>query len=131
MFKLNNYFNIKWLVLTVILTTIVIVLTHIPQESMPSQIQQSGIDKILHALAYGTITFFLLLSLKSPPSIYTVFWILCPLLTIGIVDEITQPLVNRQASFTDLLADAIGIITVLLLTTAVKRRFFQNKNPNN
>ena len=126
--KFHNYFNIKWLVLSIILTTIVIVLTHIPQESMPSQIQKSGIDKILHALAYGTITFFFILSLKNPPSTYTVFWILCTLLVIGIADEITQPLVNRQASFTDLLADVIGIITALLLMIAGKRRFSQNKN---
>ena len=56
MVKLHNYFDIKWLVLAFFSTTIVIVLTHIPQESMPSQIQQSGLDKFLHALAYGTIT---------------------------------------------------------------------------
>ena len=45
------------------------------------------------------------------------------LLAIGIVDEITQPLVNREASLTDLAANVIGIVTVLLYSVVSKCRF--------
>jgi len=121
MLKFRKYFDIKWLVLAFLSTTVVIILTHIPQESMPSQIQQSGLDKILHALAYGTITFCVILSIKSPPSIYIALIVLCSLLTIGIFDEITQPIVHRQASLSDLLADVIGVISVLFVYLVSKK----------
>ena len=67
--KLKNYFDIKWLVLAVTFTATVIVLTHIPQRLMPSQMQESGVDKFLHFLAYGAITFLLILSVKSSPDL--------------------------------------------------------------
>lgn len=123
MLKLNNYFDIKWLVLAVIFTAAVIVLTHIPQEFMPSQMQKSGLDKFIHVLAYGTITFLLILSMKSSPSMHMALLVLLVLLTISIVDESTQPLVNRQASLTDLMADVTGIAVVLLLFIVGKHQF--------
>ena len=121
--NLNKYFDIKWLVLAFFSITIVILLTHIPQESMPPQIQQTGLDKILHALAYGTITFCIILSTKKQLSMYTALIVLCFLLSIGIADEITQPFVHRHASIKDLLFDAIGVITVLLLFLVAKQQF--------
>ncbi|MBN1805954.1 MAG: VanZ family protein [Sedimentisphaerales bacterium] len=121
MLKLNNYFDIKWLVLALLSITTVITLTHIPQESMPSKIQEHGLDKILHILAYGTITFCVILSFQKPPSKYAAVIIFCFLLTIGIIDESTQPLVNRDASLTDLIADSFGILTILLLLLFKKK----------
>ncbi len=126
MLKLNNYFDIKWLVLAVTFTAIVLVLTHIPQEFMPSQLLKSGLDKLQHVVAYGTITFLFILSVKSPPTLYSAVLILFVLVAIGIVDEFTQPLVNRQASLTDLMADAIGVVAVLLVFIIGKHQFQKN-----
>lgn len=63
MLKLNNCFEIKWLVLAVTVTAIVILLTYIPQEFMPSQLQESGLDKLQYVVAYGAIMFLFILSL--------------------------------------------------------------------
>jgi len=45
------------------------------------------------------------------------------LLVIGVADEITQPLVNLQASYADLAADVIGIVMVQFFSMLGKRRF--------
>lgn len=123
MLKLNNYFDIKWLVLTVAFTSIVLVLTHIPQEFMPSQLQKSGLDKLQHVVAYGTITFLFIFAIKSSPSLLSALLVFFAIIAIGIVDEVTQPIVGRQASIIDLAADAIGIAACLLLSPVAKRRF--------
>ena len=123
MLKLNNYFDIKWLVLAVTFTATVILFTHIPQELIPSQLQESSLDKFLHVVAYGAITVLLILSVKSSFSLHSALIVLFALSAIGIVDEITQPLVSRQASLADLLANTIGIVAVLLLSLVGKHRF--------
>ncbi|MHC4167511.1 MAG: VanZ family protein [Planctomycetota bacterium] len=120
--KLNDYFEIKWLVLAATLTAIVLVLTHIPQELAPSQLQAGGLDKILHATAYGAITLLLVLSVKVSFSMRPALLVLFVLLGVGSLDEITQPLVRRQASFGDLLANAVGILAVLSLSIVCARR---------
>jgi VanZ family protein len=127
MLKLNNYFDIKWLVLTVTFTSIVLALTHIPQEYMPSQLQKSGLDKLQHVVAYGTITFLLIFALKSSPSLLSALLVFFAILAIGIVDEVTQPIVGRQASIIDLAADAVGIAVGLLLSALSKRRFLKSR----
>lgn len=120
--KLNDYFEIRWLVLAVALTAIVLVLTHIPQELTPSQLQASGLDKFLHAAAYGAITLILVLSVKASFSLRSALLVLFLLLGVGSLDEITQPLVRRQASIGDLLANAVGILTVLLSSIAYRQQ---------
>ena len=123
MLKLSNYFKINRLVLAVTFTAIVLLFTHIPQEFMPSQLQKSGLDKLYHVVAYGIITFLFIFSLKSSPSLLSSLLIFFAILAIGIVDEVTQPLMSRQASLADLAADAIGIVTILLFSMVGKRRF--------
>lgn len=119
--KLINYFDTKWLIIALTFTAIVILCTHIPQELMPSQLQRSGLDKLEHIVAYGVITFLFTLSLKNSLSMPSFFLLFFFILVIGIVDEITQPLVNRQASFSDLGADVTGIIAALLLSMILKK----------
>jgi VanZ family protein len=123
MLKLDNYFDIKLLVFAVAFTAFVLVLTHIPQEFVPSQLQKNNLDKLYHVAAYSVITFLFIFSLKSSPSMLSSLIVFFTLLAIGMADEVTQPLVNRQASFADLAADAIGIVTVLLFSVVGKRRF--------
>jgi VanZ family protein len=120
--KMNNYFDTKWLILAVAFTAIVILCTHIPQELMPSQLQKRGLDKLQHIVAYGTITFLFVLSLKNPLSLLSAFLLFFATLAIGIFDEVTQPLVSRQASLADLVANVIGILTALLLSMVGKYR---------
>ena len=121
MLKLDNYFDTKWLVLAVTFTAIVLILTHIPQQLMPSQLSESGLDKLQHVVAYGAITFLFIFSLKSSLSMLSSLLVFFALLVIGMVDEVTQHLVNRQASFVDLVADVIGMVTVLLFSVVGKR----------
>ena len=127
MLKLNNYFNIKLLVLAVTFTALVLLLTHIPKEVMPSQLQENSHDKLHHVVAYGAITFLFILSLKSSPSMLSTLLIFFALLAISIVDEVTQPLMNREASLADIVANVIGIIMVLLFFMVGKRRFQKNR----
>jgi len=127
MLKLGDYFDIKWLALAVTLTATVLLLTHIPQELMPSQLQEGGLDKILHVVAYAVITFVLILSVKSPLSLHSAFLVLFALSAIGAVDEITQSLTNRQASVIDLVADVIGIVAVLSLSIVGKNQLQKTK----
>ena len=127
MLKLNNYFNIKWLVLAVTFTTIVLILTHIPKEVIPSQLQENSPDKLHHVVTYGAITFLFILSLKNSPSMLSALLVFFTLLAISIVDEVMQPFVNREASLTDLAANVIGIVTVLLFSMVSKRRFRNTK----
>lgn len=122
MLKLSNYFEIKRLILVITFTAIVILCTHIPQQFMPSQLQKSGLDKLQHIIAYGAITFLFILSLKNSLSLYTASLLFFAISLISIIDEITQPLVNRQASLTDVTADVIGILTILLFSIVGKRR---------
>ncbi len=127
MLKLNNYFDIKWLVLAVSFAATVLLLTHIPQELMPSQLQESGLDKLLHVVAYGVVTFLFILSVKSSFSLHSALLVLFALSAVGIVDEITQPLVSRQASLADLLANTIGIVAVLSLSIVCKHQLQKAK----
>ena len=124
--KFDNYFNIKWLVIAITFTATVILLTHIPQKVMPPRVEKYGFDKLYHFAAYGAITFLFILSLKKSLSLLCASLLFFNILAIGIIDEITQPLVNRTASFSDLTANVIGIITILLFSMVSKRQFQKN-----
>jgi len=125
--KFNNYFDIKWLVIAVAFTAIVLLLTHIPKEAMPLRLQENSHDKLHHVVAYGGITFLFILSVKVSSNPFLFSLLFFAILAIGIVDEVTQPLVNRTASLADIVANFIGIATVLLLSMVGKRRFQKTK----
>lgn len=125
--KLENYFNVKWLVIAVAFTAIILLLTHIPKEAMPPRLQENSYDKLHHVVAYGAITFLFILSLKASSTPFLLSLLFFAILAIGIVDEVTQPLVNRTASLADVVANFIGIATVLLLSRVGKRRFRKTK----
>jgi VanZ family protein len=115
MLKPNTYFNIKWLLIAVLFTAIVILLTHIPEDATPSVLQIGGLDKLAHSVAYGAITFLFILSLRTFPSLLSSSLLFFTILAVGTIDELTQPFVNRTASLVDWLADAIGVAVTLLL----------------
>jgi len=120
MVDIKNVFYTKWLIVAVVFTAIVVFITHLPPEVLPNQLQASGLDKLQHVVAYGVITFLFILSLKTPCSLLSASLLFIAVLTLGTIDELTQPLVNRTASFTDLLADIIGFITVLFFFICFK-----------
>jgi len=113
-------FNIKWLIVAVVFTAIVFFITHLPPEVLPNRPQASGLDKLQHVVAYGVITFLFILSLRTSCSLLSASLLFIAVLTLAAIDELTQPLVNRMASFTDLLADIIGFITVLFFFICFK-----------
>lgn len=113
MLQSNTYFNPKWLIVAVTFTATVVFLTHIPQEAMPSQLQVNGLDKLVHTLAYGVITFLFILSLRTSPRLLSASLLFVAILGIGVIDELTQPFVHRTASLADWLANVMDIVTVL------------------
>jgi len=122
----NTYFNIKWLIIAVVFTAIVVLLTHIPQDAMPSQLQVIGLDKLAHALAYGGITLLFILSLRTSPHLLSASLLFFGILALGALDELTQPFVNRTASLADWLANIIGVSGVLLFFLRFKRSGHQS-----
>jgi VanZ family protein len=60
-------------------------------------------------VAYGLIAGFFLLSLQRPVRPAVLLLGLAALAALGILDEATQPLVNRFASVSDYISDLIGI----------------------
>ena len=122
MVNIKNVFYTKWLIVAVVFTAIVVFITHLPQEVLPNQPQLNGLDKLQHVVAYGVITFLFILSLKTPCSLLSASLLFIAVLTLGAIDELTQPLVNRTASFADLLADVIGFVAVLFFFICFKNK---------
>lgn len=117
MLKHSTYFNFKWLIVAVTFTAVVLLLTHIPQEAIPSRLQVSGPDKLAHALAYGAITYLFVLSLRTSPRLLSALFLFFAILAVGALDELTQPFFNRTVSLTDWLADVTGIFVVFVFKT--------------
>jgi VanZ family protein len=105
----KSCFRPRWLLLTLLAAGVVLGLTHIPGESIPRALQVGYLDKAEHIAAYGLIAGFFLLSLKRPVRPAVLLLGLVTLAALGILDEATQPLVNRFASVSDYVCDLIGI----------------------
>jgi len=115
MLKPNPYFNPKWLMVAVLFTAIVVLLTHIPEDAIPSVLQIGGLDKLAHVSAYGAITLLFVLSLRTCPTMLSASLLFSAILAIGALDELTQPFFSRTASLTDWLANIVGTFIVLLI----------------
>jgi len=110
--RTNTVFEPRRLAVAAVGLLIVLGLTHIPQEVMPRQLQGHFIDKLEHAVAYGTITLLFLWAFRRPPGPKALLILLVVGMAVGALDETTQPLVNRIASTRDFAADCIGIVLV-------------------
>lgn len=94
-------------------------------------LQMGGLYKILHALAYGIITFLFILSFRVS---HNLMFNLIPLLTIlafVVVNELTQNFVGRTASMYDWIADSAGIVfaqSIFLYHNRIKSRVSLNKS---
>jgi len=107
--KLASWFHPRRLTVALLSMACVLSLTHIPQAALPRVLQHTLFDKFEHLAAYGIVALLFVLSLRSPVRPLPLLGILLALALIGALDEITQPLVNRQASIMDYMADVIGI----------------------
>ena len=98
-----------WILASVILFSGVFVLTHLPPGTVAADLGSSGADKVAHAAAYGLLTWLLLKSsgsrMLSPRTLLLILF----LVVFGGLDEYTQPLVGRTASWFDWLADCAGV----------------------
>ena len=124
---IENHFNTKSLKNAILVTVVVLVLTHIPQAMMPSSLGEDGIDKLEHVVAYGVIAYLFLISLRGAPTVRSALLLCFAVSLIGAFDELTQPFVNRTASVTDLAADVVGILSAVILF-AVKRQRLMRPN---
>ena len=118
-------FHPRWMMATLLAAGCVLGLTHIPGQAVPRMLQAHALDKLEHVVAYGLITGFFLLSLKKPVRWAPLLAGLAVLAVIGVLDEATQPLVNRVASVADYISDLAGmavVCVVFLIGTRWKRR---------
>ena len=119
--RMPSRFHRKWLIASVLCTIFVLMLTHIPNDALPRILQKNLLDKVEHVLAYGAIATLFVLSVPNTSSLGFLVIGLAVLAGIGILDETTQPLVNRYASLGDYGADLVGIVLAGLIFL-VKRR---------
>jgi VanZ family protein len=115
-------FHLRRLTVALLSMVCVLSLTHIPQAALPRALQHSFFDKFEHLAAYGAVALFFILSLRKPVHLLPLLGVLLALALIGAVDEMTQPLVNRQASMVDYMADLIGISAVGVMALVKRHR---------
>jgi hypothetical protein len=121
---LKSCFRPRWMFLTLLVASCVLILTHIPPEDIPPILQVHIPDKVEHLVAYGLIAGFFLLSLKRPVRLALLLIGLAALAVIGALDETTQPLVNRTCDLWDYVADLTGIaLACVILLVAKLLRF--------
>ncbi|MHC4800161.1 MAG: VanZ family protein, partial [Planctomycetota bacterium] len=60
-----------------------------------------------------------LISFRTAPTVVSVLLLCLVVSVIGVLDELTQRLVGRTASFTDLAADVIGMLSALVVYTVM------------
>ncbi len=122
--KIPSEVNLKRVLTAAFFTLAVLVATHIPQavidEKLPCLL---GWDKLLHVGAYGLIAALALAAVAVRGKVNFKSWllVLAVVLTIGALDECTQPLVGRTASIMDWLADLGGVLLALVLVGQVVR----------
>lgn len=95
------------------------VATHLPPEDI-SDIHMS--DKTAHCIGYGVLATLLVgtLIFFGRTRVFRIVLTLGILLTYGAVDELTQPLFGRWASFWDWVADATGVVVALAFWETVQ-----------
>lgn len=91
--------------------------THIPpsQLAFSPVLNEVGGDKTAHVIVYLVLTFTL--NLAWPwRSRLSALWMAAALLLLAAADELTQPLLDRQADLLDWLADGVGIVLGIVFT---------------
>jgi len=98
--------------------------THLPAEAVPTAPVGAA---VLHAIGYAVLASLLrwVLALHGHARLRPTVAVLIALVPYAILDECTQPLVGRHASFLDVLADLAGVVAALAIfeaAVAIRRR---------
>ena len=118
---LKSCFRPRGIRLTLVAVACVLGLTHIPGPDMPRILEVHALDKVEHVLAYGSIAGFFLLSLKRPMRPALLLLGLVALAGIALLDETTQPLVDRTCDFWDFASDLVGIAVPCVVSGLARR----------
>jgi len=97
--------------------------THVPR--VPAALHMPGADKWQHTLAYAALACLLaaLKSFRRPFTARLALSVAAVVIAYGIVDELTQIPVGRDAEFNDWLADCLGASLGVSLYAGVRRAF--------
>ena len=109
------------LLLAILVTVVVLSLTHIPQAKMPQVLMAGGLDKFEHVGAYGLVALCYLLAVKRSVGLRVPLAIVLVLAGLAAMDEVTQPLVHRTCDIMDWASDAIGITLACIAAAAIRR----------
>ena len=120
--KIHIWFKLSRLSAAIIFTCLIFILSHIPQKNLPDQLQIFGLDKIIHIIAYGIITYLAISSIKFRPYLRIKLIIFVFVSLLGYFDEYTQSFVGRTCSMVDWLADVAGVVLGLIYFE-IKNRF--------
>lgn len=113
--------RVTWLVLCIGLTVLILWLSLLPPDSLPSS--GLGWDKLNHAAAIAAVTLLAFLAFRPHGSAAgAALWYG---LSLGALIEILQALftTSRSAEWGDLLADLIGAGFIFCVLTLLKRRW--------
>jgi VanZ family protein len=101
--------------------------THIPR--IPTALEMPGGDKWQHFAAYAGLAFLLgaWRSFRKPLTWRLALGVAAIVIGYGLVDELTQIPVGRDAEFNDWLADSVGTAIGLCLLAVWKGLFFRPK----
>ena len=114
--------RLSW-ALTALLAVTILALTLSPPMRLPLQgLGLLQVDKLYHIAAFAALV--LPAALLDPRGLR---WVLPAGLALGLVIEILQPNVGREASAFDFLADAIGLALGTALGLALRR--FRTRSP--
>ena len=123
----------KVLLIPLIIYWIIILIgTTIPADAFVDVVELS--DKVEHFIAYFGLAVLLGLNLYFQEkwekiSLYYIVATLIICLTYGVLDELHQLFVpNRMAEFWDWVADSLGTITGLFVTSIFLQKIIKNKN---
>lgn len=110
-----------WL-LTAVYWAGIFVLTHLPPATLREHVPRIW-DKLAHFLAYFFLAVLLgaALVLTFPRRRGIPAWVLLIGLAYGVVDELLQPFVRRDATLLDWVADAVGVWTAVKLLWMLQR----------
>lgn len=120
--KRNCAVQWRWLSLAFGFLITVLILTHVPQRKVPVDLTRLSVDKAIHTMAYGALTFLFLLAFGLPVRPLVPLVIVVFILAVAALDEWTQGFVGRRASQADFCADGVGAVLAIVLSLVLNRR---------
>jgi VanZ family protein len=99
--------------------------THLPPSTSLLLPEEHNLDKLYHFTAYAILAGLLATAWQLASGILTarhLRWVWVAVAIFGALDEITQIAVNRDCSFWDWTADAVGAATGLLVFAWLRSR---------